>query len=91
MYIEYLSIVPSFVLFSIFYFSNSYCVYLRTFKMMLLHQGNEKVIIIIASRRSVYKVNLDFKFVLLTFPRAEEAVHLHAGARVGHAECGAGN
>lgn len=29
--------------------------------------------------------------LLPTFPRAEEAVHLHAGTRVGHAECGAGN
>lgn len=36
-------------------------------------------------------MNLDFRFVLPTFPGAEEAVHLHAGARVGHAEHGAGN
>lgn len=43
------------------------------------------------NRRSVFRADLASRFVLPTFPRAEEAVHLHTGARVGHAESGAGN
>lgn len=36
-------------------------------------------------------INLDFRFVLPTFPGAEEAVHLHAWTGVGHTEHGAGD
>lgn len=37
------------------------------------------------------RFNPDVRFVLPTFPRAEETVHLHTGTGVGHAEGGAGN